>query len=122
MNLEENEITLIGRLVVPAALDKNYEEVRVRGNPMSMDMLNSHWSPKLRVLDISDGGSVTETVIIPDDFGTALPWTHIQEIYMHNNPSVSGLISTELCDMAMANDGIIQVDCERVACDCCVCA
>ena len=122
LNLEENEITLIGRLVVPAALDKNYEEVRVRGNPMSMDMLNSHWSPKLRVLDISDGGSVTETVIIPDDFGTALPWTHIQEIYMHNNPSVSGLISTELCDMAMANDGIIQVDCERVACDCCVCA
>ena len=114
----------VGNIRAEAALGKSYEVVRVGGNILSNDLLGSPWSSNLRVLDLSSSRSGAETSnwVLPDDFGIALPWPNITEIYLHDNPAIVGSISSQLCETVMVNNGVIKVDCERVACECCACS
>ena len=126
LDLQYNDVEIAGSL--HREIDwsvHSFEEVRLAGNDMSNDILEFPWSPHLRVLDLSDGSRRRNNITIPDDFGANSilrgGWPNITEIYLHNNPSLIGSISSELCDTVMANDGLIKVDCERVACECCDC-
>ena len=123
-DLQGNSLEKVGNIRGEAALGKSYEVVRVGGNILSNDLLGSQWSSNLRVLDLSSSRSGAETSnwVLPDDFGIALPWPNITEIYLHDNPAISGSISSQLCETVMLNNGVIKVDCEQVACECCACS
>ena len=121
-DIQQNDLLFAAATHISVGI-KSYKEVRTTGNPISQQMLDFRWSPHLRILDLSEGGGEgATTAVIPETFGSGMSWPNITEIYLHNNPTLSGLISSELCSTVMGNDGLIKVDCERVACDCCKCS